>query len=101
MSGVYDRLEKCEGFEWDEGNEDKNWHKHGVSDSEAERVFFNEPLFAAKDVLHSGDEMRVYALGQTDAGRRLFVVFTIRGTLIRIISAREMTRRERRRYEHG
>lgn len=60
-----------------------------------------KPFIAAKDVLHSKGETRFYTLGQTDAGRRLFIVFTIRKKLIRIISAREMTRRERRRYEHG
>ena len=78
-----------------------NWGKHKVSDGEAEQVFFNAPLIAAKDVLHSKGGTRFYALGQTDAGRRLFIAFTIRKKLIRIISAREMTRREQRRYENG
>lgn len=101
MNGVYDEIDECEGFDWDEGNQDKNWGKHKVSDAEAEQVFFNEPLIAAKDVLRSKDEPRFYALGQTDAGRRLFIAFTMRGKLLRIISAREMTRREQRRYEDG
>ena len=101
MVSPYDELGECEAFEWDDGNRDKNWSKHRVSDGEAEQVFFNEPLIAAKDVLHSKGEKRFYALGQTDAGRRLFIAFAIRKKLIRIISAREMTRREQRRFEHG
>lgn len=101
MASPYDELDECEGFDWDEGNRDKNWGKHKVSDGEAEQVFFNAPLIAAKDVLHSKAETRFYALGQTDAGRRLFIAFTIRKKLVRIISAREMTRREQRRYENG
>ena len=101
MGNPHDELAECEGFDWDEGNRDKNWATHKVSDVEAEQVFFSEPFIAAKDVSHTKSETRFYALGQTDAGRRLFIVFTIRKKLIRIISAREMTRRERRRYEHG
>lgn len=101
MSSPNEEIEECEGFDWDEGNRDKNWGKHKVSDGQAEQVFFNEPLIAAKDVLHSKGETRFYALGRTDAGRRLFIAFTIRRKLIRIISAREMTRREQRRYDHG
>jgi hypothetical protein len=101
MSSPHDELEECEGFDWDEGNRDKNWGKHGVSDGEVEQVFFNEPLVAAKDVLHSKGETRFYALRRTDAGRRLFIAFTIRKKLVRIISAREMTRGEEQRYEHG
>ena len=72
-----------------------------MSDAEAEQLFFNEPLLAAKDLLHSKGETRFYALGRTDAGRQLFIAFTIRAKLIRIISARDMTRKELRRYERG
>ena len=96
---VYDELNDCVGFEWDDGNRDKNWRKHGVTDSECEQVFFNEPFIALEDVAHSRAEPRFYALGQTDAGRRLFVVFTIRDERVRVISARDMTRRETRRYQ--
>ena len=92
-------LTRCTGFEWDEGNLLKNWEKHRVSASECEQVFFNQPLVMADDERHSGQEPRFYGLGQTDSGRRLFVVFTMRGTLIRVISARDMNRRERREYE--
>jgi uncharacterized DUF497 family protein len=87
------------GFEWDEGNLTKNWEKHRVSALECEQVFFNRPLIAATDERHSGPESRFYALGQTDNGRRMFVVFTARGSFIRVISARDMSRKERIIYE--
>ena len=95
---VYDDLEKCTGFDWDGGNEGKNWEKHRVSDGEAEEIFFNDPLVAGSDATHSKTERRYFALGRTDSRRPLFVVFTIRKRLIRVISAREMTKRELRRY---
>ena len=95
---VYDELERCVGFDWDEGNERKNWAKHQVTDSECEEVFFNAPLIAGIDLKHSKRESRYFALGQTGTGRLLFVAFTIRGTRIRVISARDMTRREMRKY---
>lgn len=94
-----DRLRQCKGFDWDEGNSGKNLERHGVSDSEAEQLFFNQPLVGAPDEKHSDNEERVHALGRTDAGKRLFVVCTIRGELIRVISARPMSRREREVYE--
>ncbi len=96
-----DRLSGCIGFEWDEGNAEKNWIKHRVGRSECEEAFFNEPIFAASDVERSGVEPRFYALGQTDEGRLLFLAFTVRGPLIRVISARDMSRRERKEYERG
>jgi len=95
---VYDDLEKCTGFDWDDGNLGKNWEKHSVSDGEAEEIFFNDPLVAGTDEAHSGRERRYFALGQTDARRPLFVVFTVRENLIRVISAREMTKQEMRKY---
>ncbi len=88
----------CKGFRWDEGNTNKNWHLHRVTDSECEDVFFNLPLIIAADVKHSNNEKRFFALGKTENNRRLFVAFTIREDLIRIISAREMTRSEQRKY---
>jgi uncharacterized protein len=94
-----DVLGECEGFDWDPGNSAKNWKKHRVSDSECEELFFNEPLIVRRDSGHSQQEVRYYALGQTDRGRWLFVVFTLRGKLVRVISARDMTRTERRIYE--
>lgn len=90
----------CTGFEWDDGNSEKNWIRHRVIRSECEQVFFNLPLVVREDREHSEGEDRFWALGQTDAGRRLFVVYTFRGDLIRVISARDMTPRERRSYEH-
>jgi len=86
------------GFDWDEGNIDKNWAKHGVSPFECEEVFFNEPLVVSPDEAHSLREERFYALGRTNAGRLLFVVFAVRGEHIRVISARDMGRNERRIY---
>jgi uncharacterized protein len=89
---------ECTGFDWDAGNIDKNWEKHGVSDPECEEVFLNRPLVVRHDPAHSDKKRRLYALGQTGEGRRLFVAFVVRQKLIRVISAREMTRRERRIY---
>jgi uncharacterized DUF497 family protein len=88
-------------FDWDGGNAEKNWLRHRVSQSESEQVFFNRPLVAAEDGPHSLGEVRHYALGSTDAGRLLFVAYTLRGERIRIISARDMTRRERKEYEYA
>jgi len=86
------------GFDWDDGNRGKNWRKHRVSDTECEQVFFNEPLLVALDDDHSESEARYYVLGRTDAGRRLFLFFAPRQDRIRVISARNMTKRERRFY---
>ncbi|MBI1967603.1 MAG: BrnT family toxin [Gemmatimonadetes bacterium] len=92
-------MAQCTGFQWDAGNAEKNWELHQVSQAECEQVFFNRPLLVAPDVEHSEREPRYAALGQTSAGRRLAVVFTIRGTLVRVISSRDISRRERRIYE--
>ena len=88
------------GFDWDTGNARKSSDKHEVSQAEAEQVFFNAPLSVAPDTRHSSDEPRFHALGKTDDGRRLHITFTLRsdGTLIRVISARDMHRKERRIY---
>ena len=87
------------GFEWDEHNRFKNEKKHGVSWSEIEEVFFNMPLLIYEDTKHSADECRCYALGKTDDGTLLFVVFTLRHRRIRVISARKMNKKERVVYE--
>lgn len=89
-----DPLDQCAGFEWDEGNVRKNWVFHGVTPEEAEDVIFEEPLIVRSDVRHTRKENRYYALGQTSKGRRLFVAFTVRRTLIRVVSARDMNRNE-------
>ena len=85
-----------EGFEWDDGNARKN-EKHGVSQPEAEQVFFNEPLLVLEDTSHSRTEPRLHALGKTTDGRLIHITSTLRrsGTLIRVISARPMHRKER------
>lgn len=88
----------CTGFQWDEGNIDKNLVKHRVTNLECEQIFFNEPLVVVEDLNHSQRERRYYALGRTDTGRLLFVAFTIRNNLIRIISARDMSPKERKKY---
>jgi len=93
-------LEKITGFEWDAGNARKN-EKHGVSAAEAEQVFFNLPLFFASDSRHSQREARLHALGRTNDGRLLHITLTLRdaGRKIRVISARDMHRKERAAYE--
>jgi uncharacterized DUF497 family protein len=86
------------GFEWDGANREKNWRRHKVAWWECEEVFFNQPLYVSADQSHSGSEERYYLLGRTTNQRMLFVVFTRRGSRIRIISARDMSRRERKVY---
>jgi uncharacterized DUF497 family protein len=91
------------GFEWDGGNARKNSNKHDVSQSEAEQVFFNNPLLMLLDEKHSKREIRYHALGKTDSGRPLHITFTLRSdnTLIHVISARDMHRKERTVYEQA
>jgi uncharacterized DUF497 family protein len=88
------------GFDWDDGNARKSDEKHGVGKAEAEQVFFNRPLLIVPDSRHSAREPRFHALGVTDQGRRLPITFALRGEadLIRVISARDMSRKERARY---
>jgi uncharacterized protein len=82
-------------FDWDEGNAAKNWTKHEVSRAETEQVFFNRPIVVVDARRDAGDEVRYFALGKTDTGRRLTVVFTLRAPALRVISARPMSRQER------
>ena len=91
-------LKECVGFEWDAGNSEKNWLSHQVTKSESEQIFFNQPLFIGDDEKHSKSEVRYYALGQTDDERKLFIVFTIRKNFIRVISARDMSKKEKKVY---
>ena len=93
--------DRISGFEWDDGNARKNAEKHDVSQAEAEQVFFNEPVLMLADVRHSQSEARVHVLGRTDDNRFLHITFTLRanGTRIRIISARDMSRKERTYYD--
>ena len=91
-------FEEIEGFQWDAANSEKNWHRHQVRQAECEQLFLNRPLVVAGDSKHSVSEVRFFALGRTDASRELAVVFTVRTKLIRVVSARPMSRRERRIY---
>jgi uncharacterized DUF497 family protein len=90
-------LARIEGFDWDDGNSRKSAEKHAVSQGQAEQVFLNEPLLVVQDRKHSDSKLRFHALGRTDDGRHLHVTFTLRedGRLIRVISARDMNRKER------
>ena len=91
------------GFDWDIGNERKSAEKHAVYQFEAEQVFFNQPLLVLADQKHSQTEARYHALGKSDEGRLLHITFTLRShdLLIRVISARDMHRKERNIYEQS
>lgn len=89
---------ECTGFQWDRHNEQKILRKHGVTAAECEQVFLGQPLVVIHDEKHSQGEQRFFALGKTEGARRLFVVFTIRGNLIRVISGRAMHFKERSVY---
>jgi len=86
-------------FEWDEGNRNKNWIKHSVEIKEIEELFNNKPIVLFDDKKHSNIEKRFGLLGKTNEGRLLSVVFAIRKEKIRVITARNMSRAERRVYE--
>jgi uncharacterized protein len=99
---VYELLARATGFDWDDGNAPKVASRHAVDPGECEQAFFVEPFAAAFDTKHAAHEPRWRALGRTLAGRRLYLVFTFRGTggtLIRVIQARDMNRKERDQYE--
>lgn len=87
------------GFIWDKGNKDKNWIKHQVADRECEEVLFDENKKIYKDKLHSAKEERFILLGKTKKDRLLYTVFTVGNKKIRIISARDINRKERKLYE--
>ena len=96
-------LDQITGFDWDEGNSRKSADKHDVSQAEAESIFFNDPLIVVEDAKHSERELRFNALGKTAQDRLLHVSFTLRqnGTMVRVISARDMHRKERKAYEQA
>jgi uncharacterized DUF497 family protein len=89
-------IDKYEGFDWDEGNSLKNWEKHGITQEETEQIFYNEPYFDYDDDLHSSKEIRRIVVGRTDNGVGLFVSYTERRRLIRPISSRRMSQKERK-----
>lgn len=98
MKSIEDIVINCVGFDWDEGNEEKNWEKHQVKKTEAEQVFFNSPLVCS-EAGSVVNEQRFLVLGKTNSGRHLTIIFTIRkGKSIRVISARDMSRKERSIY---
>jgi uncharacterized protein len=94
-------FDRIAGFDWDAGNSRKSADKQHVSQAEAESVFFNDPLIVIEDAKHSGNEQRLNALGRTAQNRLLHITFTLRqnGTMLRVISARDMHRKERKTYE--
>ena len=92
-------ISSIKGFEWNEGNIDKSYKKHGIHFKEAEEAFFNEPVIVDDDKKHSKKEQRYHALGRTDNGRLLFISFTARKNKIRVISARKQSKKERKEYE--
>ena len=96
-----DELEQFVGFQWDKGNIDKNLIKHNVENWECEQVFYNKPLLILDDPEHSLSEKRWAAFGKTDAGRLLVVIFTNRRKLLRVVSARDMNRKEMRFCEEN
>jgi uncharacterized DUF497 family protein len=98
MAELEKLLVECEGFQWDDGNLIKIWDRHQVTPAECEEIFFNRPFIVGEDAAHSADEPRGYGLGQSDGGRLMLVAFTIRGRLIRVSSARDMSRKERKVY---
>lgn len=93
-------INEVSGFEWDEGNTDKNKRKHNLDKWQIDEVFFNEPFLIYEDIRHSDNKFRWYALGKTDNELKLMVAFTIRNKLIRVISARTMNKKERAYYEN-
>jgi len=89
------------GFDWDDGNVYKNEEKHGLNYKKIEEIFFNEPLLIVEDFLHSAHECRCVAYGKDDNDMKVMVVFTVRTKYIRVISAREMTKKEKSFYENN
>jgi uncharacterized DUF497 family protein len=85
-------------FDWDKGNIEKNWKKHKVHFKEAEEVFLNRLLKIFPDKKHSKKEPRYVAFGITNLNRKLTIIFTLRENRIRIISARNQSKKERREY---
>jgi len=92
-------LRKIKGFEWDEGNIDKSYKKHGITPNEAEEVFLDEHVLLVEDIKHSQIEKRFIAIGKTIQQKLLFAAFIIRNSRIRTISVRRANNKERRQYE--
>jgi uncharacterized DUF497 family protein len=101
VAGLANIVESIEGFEWDAGNSEKNWKRHRVTQAECEQIFANLPLVLSVATKAASSEPCYFALGCTDGSRELAVVFTVRGKRVRVISARPMSRRERKEYAHA
>ena len=101
LDEIHRRLAAASGFDWDDGKRPKVRARHAVEPGECEQAFFGEPFLVSFDASHSKDEPRWRALGRSAAARPLFVVFTLRGSLIRVLAARPMTRKERVTYAHA
>lgn len=94
-------LPENSSFDWDEANI-THIAKHKVLPEEAEEVFYQEPQVISSDEKHSSEEARYAFLGQTKTGRRLSIIFTLRGKhkeKIRVISARDQSKREEKEYQ--
>jgi len=91
-------LDKYKGFEWDKGNVDKSYQKHGITPNEAEEVFLDEKAIIVKDLKHSQQEERYIVVGQTTTEKTLFIICTQRNKKIRIISARKANQKEKNKY---
>lgn len=98
MSDIRELLAQANGFQWDTGNSIKVVSRHGVEPGECEQAFLSEPFLISYDEIHSKTEPRWRALGRTSGERWLFIVFTIRNDLVRVLAARDMNRKERVRY---
>lgn len=94
-----DLFKDIEGFEWDEGNIDKNWRKHKVTNKESEEVFADKRFIFGKDVKHSTKEPRYLIYGKSKSRKHLSLAFTFRNSKIRIISSRLMSKKERTKYD--
>ena len=86
-------------FQWDKGNISKNRKKHRVDENEAEEPFFDSKRKTFNDHVHSNKEERFRFIGKTKKGRLLFIAFTIRNKKVRVISARNINKKEVKLYE--
>lgn len=94
-------LTNIKGFEWDKWNIDKSYQKHGITPNEAEEVFVDKNVGVERDIKHQETEKRYIAIGATLNEKLLFVVFTMRDSMVRVISSRKANTKERRLYEEA
>jgi len=86
-------------FEWDKGNREKIWIKHTITIEECEEVFQDDNVFIQEDPIHSRAEERYILIGRNKRLRYLFIAFTLRNNCVRVISARNMHKKEVFFYE--